>query len=121
MYELTVESSFASAHCLPAHKGKCKNLHGHSFRVQITVEGSQLDEEQGFLIDFSVMKKHLKVVTDDYDHKMLNEIPPFDKLPPTSEALARVIYGRLKCELPGLSSVTVFESEKAWARYRSDE
>ena len=120
MYELTVEDSFAAAHKLPAHKGKCKHLHGHTFRVRVTVCGKELDEEQGFLIDFGVIKGELKKLLDTFDHQFLNDLPLFKDVPPTSEAIAKTVFEELFNQLPGLSSVTVYESERAWATYRQD-
>ena len=120
MYELCVEDSFAAAHQLPAHRGKCCQLHGHTFRVRVTVCGTELDAEQGYLVDFGDIKKALKKVLDQFDHKNLNDLEAFQKVPPTSEHIAKVIYDQLVAELNGLSAITVYESERAWATYKRD-
>ena len=117
MFQLTVEKSFAAAHQLPAHKGKCKNLHGHTFKVRVTVAGESLDAEQGFLVDFGDVKKELNAILEEFDHKNLNDLPWFNNRPTTSEAIAQVIYSLMKNKTDLLSSVTVFESENAWVTY----
>lgn len=120
MYEVTVEGSFAAAHHLPEHEGKCKNLHGHTYRVQATVAGHNLDARQGYLVDFGVLKEHLNAVLETLDHGCLNELPAFASQPPTSEHLARLIFDLLAKEQPGLSRVTVYESDRSWATWRTD-
>jgi len=120
VYHLTVEKSFAAAHQLHAHKGKCKNLHGHTFKVRVTVSGNDLDPKQGFLIDFGDIKKELNLILEEFDHKNLNDLPDFQGKPSTSEAIAKVVYNRIKEEISQVSSVTVFESESAWVTYCED-
>ena len=117
MFHLTVEKSFAAAHQLHAHKGKCKQLHGHTFKVRLTVAGDTLDSEQGFLVDFGDIKKELNSFLEKLDHKNLNELSYFKDVPATSEIIAKVIYHELKPAISLLSSVTVFESESAWVTY----
>lgn len=117
MYHLTVEKSFAAAHQLHAHKGKCKHLHGHTFKVRVTLSSDTLDSEQGFLVDFGDVKSELNSLLDEFDHKNLNDLSYFQGIPATSESIARVIYKALKPRLEFLSSVTVYESESAWVEY----
>lgn len=122
MFHLTVEKSFAAAHQLHAHKGKCKNLHGHTFKVRVTVAGESLDPEQGFLVDFGDIKKELNAILEEFDHKNLNDLSCFQGRPTTSEAIAQVIYSimkknMMKENIASLSSVTVYESESAWVTY----
>jgi len=120
MFELTVEGSFAAAHRLPAHRGKCRNLHGHTYRVRVTVAGATLDAEQGYLVDFGVVKGEVAAVLERFDHTCLNDLAPFAAVPPTVEHLARVLFDDLSPRCPGLSSVTVFESDRAWVTYRRE-
>lgn len=117
MFHLTVEKSFAAAHQLHAHRGKCKNLHGHTFKVRVTVAGESLDSEQGFLVDFGDIKKELNTILEEFDHKNLNDLSCFRGRPTTSEAIAQVIYSRMKENTELISSVTVYESESAWVTY----
>ncbi len=122
MYFLQVESEFASAHQLREYRGKCENLHGHNWRVVVRVRGGELDAT-GMLMDFGVLKRLLRGIMEELDHRFLNETPPFDAINPTSENLAKYIYGVLAGILPsGISphEVTVYESPTASATYRAE-
>jgi len=122
MYELTIEGSFASAHQLRGYKGKCENLHGHNWRVELTVAGSELNEI-GLLIDFHDLKRILKEVLDRLDHKNINDVKPFNRENPSSENIARFIALEIEIlmnnEAPDLqiASVTVWESATSRCRY----
>ena len=119
MYYLQVEDDFASAHQLREYQGKCENLHGHNWRVLVRVKGERLDS-CGMLIDFGILKKLVKTCLDRLDHRFLNETPPFDAINPTSENLAKYLFGELGRELPGgvaVHEITVWESEKCAATY----
>ena len=76
MYQLTIEQSFDAAHFLAGYQGKCKNIHGHRWRVLLQVEAEKLKEdaqERGMCMDFSVLKEALKKVIEEYDHNFLIE------------------------------------------------
>ncbi len=123
MYYLQVESDFASAHQLREYQGKCENLHGHNWRVLLKVKSRQLDAS-GMALDFGILKKILKECLERLDHKFLNETPPFDKVNPTSENLARHLFEEIGALLPGSVAVhelTVWESEKCAATYNGKE
>ena len=94
MYEATVEVSFAAAHNLRNYEGKCARLHGHNFRVQVTAESEELDAV-GMVIDFTILKGLVRELLEELDHSYLNEIPPFDKINPTTEAVARYLWERV--------------------------
>lgn len=113
MFELTVESSFSGAHQLLKSNCPCENLHGHNWRVQLTVRGEKQDAEVGWVVDFKVMKQKLRAELEKYDHKMLNEVL---QVSPTAENLAKTIYNNLKTELP-VYKVTVWETENASVSY----
>ena len=91
-YRFTVykELEFAAAHFLREYHGKCERLHGHNYRVQVHVSCNKLDAE-GMVVDFAELKRAMREVTDPFDHGLLNEIPPFDELAPSSERLAEYI------------------------------
>ncbi|MDR1490807.1 MAG: 6-carboxytetrahydropterin synthase [Desulfovibrio sp.] len=92
---LTVRSEFSAAHALRNYCGKCENAHGHNFQVEAVFEGGKLRPDTEFLVDFSELKGDLNSVLDGLDHKDLNRTPPFDRLNPTSENLARHIHSAL--------------------------
>ena len=120
MYYLTVEDWFSSAHQLREYQGKCENLHGHNWKVELEVAGKKLGPI-GMLMDFGDLKRILKKVMDVLDHKFLNEIAPFDEINPTSELIAKFIAEEVEKELStevGVSGVTVWESAKCRAKYR---
>ena len=120
MYELTVKSHFDAAHALRGYPGECRNLHGHTWDVEVMVAGETLDEV-GIVYDFKALKDDLNAVLDSYDHAFLNDVSPFDEITPTAENLARVIYENLAATVdPRVSvvEVTVWESPVAKLVYR---
>lgn len=122
MYELTIEGNFASAHQLRGYKGKCENLHGHNWRVELTVSGSELNDI-GLLIDFHDLKRILNEVLDRLDHKNINDVKPFNRENPSSENIARFIALEIEIllndEAPDIqiASVIVWESATSRCRY----
>jgi len=120
---ISVEDSFSSAHSLRGYEGKCENLHGHNWKVRVTLKGEKLNNI-GILIDFKNVKKILKDILLVLDHKFLNEITPFDKINPSAENIAFFIYGELKKKLEEnikIDRVEIWESEKAFATYYEGE
>jgi 6-pyruvoyltetrahydropterin/6-carboxytetrahydropterin synthase len=117
--ELSREFRFEAAHDLPqAPPGhKCRRLHGHSFRVQVTLAG-EVDEATGWLVDYGVIKTAVEPLFQELDHRYLNEIPGLEN--PTSENLARWIWRRAAASLPGLASVAVEETCNVRCVYRGD-
>ncbi len=113
MYILTVEDTFASAHQLRGYKGKCENIHGHNWKVVLSVKGNKLNEI-GLLIDFHELKDILKKITGMLDHKNINEIPPFDKINPSSELIAEFICSKTAEELKKTSDHIYVESVTVW-------
>ena len=125
MYILTVEDSFSSAHQLRGYQGKCENIHGHNWRVVLSVRGSNLNDI-GLLVDFKDLKNILKSILAGLDHKNINEIEPFTTINPSSENLARYISnevaGKLTDNHDGIivESVTVWESQTSRCTYRPE-
>ena len=123
MYEISVEQEFDAAHALRGYQGKCENLHGHRFRVVVTITAKKLNDI-GLAYDFTVLKKHLREVLDRLDHTSLNDIPPFDKINPSSENIATTVYTQVKSRLAdapvSLTKVEVWESPTSRAEYRED-
>ena len=125
MFHLTIEDHFSSAHQLRGYKGKCENLHGHNWKVILTVKGEKLNSI-GILIDFHDMKAVLKEALADLDHVNINEHPSFTAQNPSSENLARYIFEKVGALLSGrgfadimMDEVTVYESETSRCTYRS--
>jgi 6-pyruvoyltetrahydropterin/6-carboxytetrahydropterin synthase len=121
MFKLKVQDYFSSAHYLKDYKGPCEKIHGHNWKVELIVEGSELNSTD-ILIDFSILKKILKEVLSELDHKLLNEIPYFKNINPSSERLAEYIFKKVKEKLSSypnvkVKEVTVFETEKTGATY----
>lgn len=122
-WRLTVTSSFSSAHQLRNYCGKCENMHGHNFGVELCVEGDRLTPDTEILVDFKVLKKALNQVLDTLDHRHLNEVPPFDKENPSSENLARHIFTEVAALLADQPVRVVFAavSEKDSSRAEYSE
>jgi 6-pyruvoyltetrahydropterin/6-carboxytetrahydropterin synthase len=120
MFELKILSHFAAAHQLTMVAKKCENLHGHNWKVEVCVTGERLNEA-GVLVDFGILKQHVKAVMSRLDHRFLNELPYFENKAPSSENLAVYIADSLQelIDEPGLtvSRVTTWESDDACATY----
>lgn len=117
MYLIKVEGNFSSAHNLRGYKGKCEDLHGHNWKVEVAASSDKLDKA-GMVLDFKFLKKELHKALEKLDHAYLNNIAYFKKTNPTSENIAKYIYDRLKPKVPILKSVTVWESENSSATYQ---
>ena len=95
MFEVMIERNFSSAHQLRGYRGKCENLHGHNYRIEIYARGRELDNA-GLLIDFVELKAAADEVVNYLDHRNINELPPFgEELNPSAENLARYILERV--------------------------
>ena len=121
MYELKVETDFAAAHRLTMVGEKCENLHGHNWKVEVVVAGEDLDAG-GVLLDFGVIKGHVRQIVGTLDHKYLNELEFFDDAtPPSSENIARYIAdalaSRLNVPAVRVARVSAWESKDACATY----
>ena len=120
MFEVTVEHSLAAGHALRNYKGKCENVHGHNYRVQVTVEGEQL-QSNGLLVDFLDLKRALRAVADRLDHQWINDLPPFTELNPSAENIAKYFYDEVSGLLGAaaqLRQVRVWETDTSIAVYR---
>ncbi|MBB5020869.1 6-carboxytetrahydropterin synthase QueD [Desulfurispira natronophila] len=123
MFELKVTEEFASAHNLRNYQGKCENIHGHNYVVNLYVQGKELQHNE-MLVDFKILKNILRTIMDYLDHKYLNDIAPFDKWNPTGENIARYIYGEASRMLleKGINNawvgkVEVYETSTSSATY----
>ncbi|OGN94418.1 MAG: 6-carboxytetrahydropterin synthase QueD [Chloroflexi bacterium RBG_13_50_10] len=122
MYQVSVEGHFDAAHYLRDYGGKCENIHGHRFKVVVSLKATKLNEI-GLAYDFTELKRHLGEVLERFDHTSLNDVPPFDKINPSSENIAVTVYDELKGRFPGgvsLLSVEVWESPQSCVTYRPE-
>jgi 6-pyruvoyltetrahydropterin/6-carboxytetrahydropterin synthase len=123
MYYLTIHTQFAAAHNLIHYQGDCENLHGHNWKVEVTVTAKELDKA-GLGIDFKVLKRETNKQLDLLDHKYLNDLPAFRENSPSSENIARFLYEQLEGVLNdgnvAVDKVTVWESDYACASYVAD-
>ena len=123
MFEVSVEQTFAAGHALRNYKGKCENVHGHNFRVQVIIEGERLDDS-GLLVDFIDVKNLMRGVIDRLDHQFLNEISPFDIKNPSAENIAEYFHqemanGLSETPVPiRIREVKVWETDIQSASYR---
>ena len=120
MFELSVEVSFAAAHQLRGYQGKCENMHGHNWRVQVSVIAQELNNID-IAIDFHDLKRMAREVIAPLDHAYLNDLFPFTEKNPSSENIAKWIFDSMKKKIMDenvrVSAVTVWESDTASATY----
>jgi 6-pyruvoyltetrahydropterin/6-carboxytetrahydropterin synthase len=119
MFEVFVEHTFAAGHALRNYKGKCENVHGHNYRVQVGVEGPQLDAN-GLLYDFSELKKRVRATSEYLDHQFINDLKPFDELNPSAENIAKYFYDEIQRDISDgrVAFVRVWETDTSCAVYR---
>ncbi len=119
-WKLTITQDFSAAHQLRNYGGKCEDMHGHNFEVEVVVEGSDLDEKIQYLMDFKELKRLTKTVLEKLDHKHINEVECFTEINPSSENIAMFIYRQLKPHMPlniRLAEVSVSEKNSSKATY----
>jgi 6-pyruvoyltetrahydropterin/6-carboxytetrahydropterin synthase len=121
MHRIKIVSSFSAAHFLRGYQGKCENLHGHNWKVEVVVVSETLDA-LGMVMDFSELKKLTSAVLEELDHKHLNELTYFTDDNPSSENIARHIFNKLKEKLGkkncNLEEISVWETDTSCASYR---
>lgn len=123
MFELTVEVSFSAAHQLRGYKGKCENVHGHNWKVQINVLAERLNEID-IALDFHDLKKIANEIISPLDHSFLNDVFPFTEKNPSSENIAKWVYDSVKKKVNNdninVAAVTVWESDTTSVSYYED-
>ncbi len=123
-FEVMIERNFSSAHQLRGYRGKCENLHGHNYKIEIYARGQELNNI-GLLVDFVELKEAADEIVRYLDHRNINELPPFDRqLNPSAENLARFILeriaGRIEDERVQIYKVRCFETPTSVATYQVD-
>jgi len=141
MYYLKTSASFDSAHFLHGYKGKCANIHGHCWKAEVTISGSELQaegEKRGMLIDFGDLKKAVRALADCFDHTLIFEEGTlkeatiaalkdegFSLTPvpfrPTAENFAKHFFEELTMQGFPVSSVTVYETPDNCAVYEVEK
>ena len=118
--DIIQEFKFEAAHYLPKvpHDHKCRRLHGHSFRVALTIRG-KLDEEKGWVVDFADVEAIFQPLLETLDHHYLNDIPGLEN--PTGEIIVRWIWRQIKPKLPGLNRVKLWETCESQCIYRGED
>ncbi|MGD8484362.1 MAG: 6-carboxytetrahydropterin synthase QueD [Thioalkalispiraceae bacterium] len=122
-YTMKILTDFAAAHYLREYEGECSRLHGHNWKVEVTVSASALDKV-GMGMDFKVIKKTTKELIDGLDHYNLNDIPPFDTINPTAENISAFLYKELSARLNNdtakVEAITLWETDRACVTYTED-
>ncbi len=113
MFEVSVEQTFAAGHALRNYKGKCENVHGHNFKVQVVIEGERLDQT-GLLVDFIDVKELMRSVIARLDHQFLNEVPPFDVRNPSAENIAEYFHEQMSSGLADTPVPIRIREVKVW-------
>jgi 6-pyruvoyltetrahydropterin/6-carboxytetrahydropterin synthase len=123
MFQVTVDETFSSGHALRGYKGKCENVHGHNYKVRVTLEGPQLDST-GLLYDFTHLKRVIREIVGGVDHKFLNDQAPFDVINPSAENLAKYFYDETTRQVNAMpegariTAITIWETDTTSATYR---
>ena len=125
MFQVSVEETFSSGHALRGYRGKCENVHGHNYRVRVTIEGPQLDSI-GLLVDFTLLKQVMREIIGRLDHQFINDLEPFRTVNPSAENLAKYFYDEMKRGLKDLpagariTGATIWETDTSHAQYSPD-
>jgi len=124
MFEVTIKTTFSSAHQLKFYDGKYENLHGHNWIAVVTASAKELDSI-GLGIDFVKLKEMTDEILSALDYKNLNEVPPFDVLNPSAENIAKWLFEQLKPRVnngnAALKKVEIKEFEHSGAAYFEQE
>jgi 6-pyruvoyltetrahydropterin/6-carboxytetrahydropterin synthase len=118
--QIRKQFAFEAAHVLPYHNGKCSRLHGHSYRLDVAVEGPLRADgpATGMIVDFDELARIVRsTIVDKLDHTHLNDTIEN----PTSENIVVWILRRLAAELTGLTELTLWETSNACAVLRADD
>ena len=120
IYTLKVLADFASAHTLRDYPGACSRMHGHNWKIEAEVQATQLNE-LGMAIDFKEIKREVRAIADELDHRYLNDLAPFQDINPTAENIARYFFQRLAQRLNNervhVSALAIWETDRACVRY----
>ena len=122
MFQVSVDESFSAGHALRGYKGKCENVHGHNYKMRVTLEGPELDSI-GLLYDFTHLKGVIRDLVSRVYHQFLNEIAPFDVINPSAENLAKYFYEETTRQMNAMPDgarvmcITIWETDTTSATY----
>ncbi|MGE5574851.1 MAG: 6-carboxytetrahydropterin synthase QueD [Ignavibacteria bacterium] len=117
MYRLRTEAEFSAAHKIDGYKGKCAQLHGHTYKIEVFVVAKELSSIS-VSFDVRVLKEMLRKITDRLDHSFLNDLEELGN--PTMENISKYVFQEMKQNLSKeivLEKVRVWETPKSWCEY----
>jgi 6-pyruvoyltetrahydropterin/6-carboxytetrahydropterin synthase len=121
MFTIFKDFPFSAAHAIRGHTRGCQNLHGHNYRVRVHLRAERLDE-LGMVLDFADLKAMMREIVGPFDHRVINDIPPFDERNTTAELLSQYVYEEVERRLADqdrvrVARVEVWETETSCAVY----
>ena len=124
-FEVMIERNFSSAHQLRGYRGKCENLHGHNYKIEIYARGRELDNV-GLLVDFVELKRIVREVMERLDHQFINDLEPFTVINPSAENLAKYFYDEVSSRMATdngdaptrIAQIKIWETDTSIAVYR---
>ncbi|MBN1541866.1 6-carboxytetrahydropterin synthase QueD [candidate division KSB1 bacterium] len=122
MYELRVKTVFSAAHHLIDYPGACQRIHGHNWTVCAALRANETDQS-GMVIDLMEFNRLLNECIEQFDHRVINTVPPFDRINPTSENMAKYVYDWLAEHLPEsvrMHHVSIAETDSFSVRYTAE-
>ena len=119
MFTIFKDFPFSAAHAIRGHTRGCQNLHGHNYRVRVHLRAERLDE-LGMVLDFADLKEMMREIVGPFDHRVINDIPPFDERNTTAELLSQYVYEEVERRLADqdrvrVARVEVWETETSCA------
>ena len=122
MFRIFRDFNFSAAHAIRGHTGGCENLHGHNYRVRVHVQARELDA-LGMVLDFADLKAVTEEILGRFDHRVINEIPPFDERNTTAELLSEYVYREAERRIGdgrvSVARVEVWENEGSCAVFEA--
>jgi 6-pyruvoyltetrahydropterin/6-carboxytetrahydropterin synthase len=110
MHTIFKDFTFAAAHAIRGHTRGCQNLHGHNYRVRVHLRAGRLDA-LGMVLDFADLKAMMEEIVGPFDHRVINDIPPFDERNTTAELISQYVFEEIERRLAGQERVRVVRVE----------
>ena len=123
MFTIFKDFPFSAAHAIRGHTRGCENLHGHNYRVRVHLQAERLDE-LGMVLDFADLKEMMQEILGPFDHRVINDIPPFDQRNTTAELFSEYVFAEVTRRLADqervrVARVEVWENDTACAVYEA--